>query len=461
MALTKNGRWDPAVLRRERVSLTPDSEEDVPRVTKRRAAELPPADRETKRRRLEPQADDVGENPLLSFARKRALSNSNGSQNPTKRLKTSPLTSKPTIEARKSGKAASKLSGQVPSEDQVLVAVKGVEAIKKTTRAKEAKSKKKNSTFYASPQEYTPKELLVYPWSQRWKLNLDRRNLRDGELEFGRKPGADRISWRFEYARLKNGKWVGTDRVFFFSHVEHKGGPFSFLSNFYESDFKVPEVHATHVFHSVEQFYQYSKTVYMRLGEARDVPFGTVKISTKNLCAYVLLADTASDCAYFGRGARFLEKEDLKWWAFWSQFWYYKLPDVLYRCVKAKFEQNFELRQKLLMTGDFQLIEASAGDDTCGIGFHAGDATDGNNEANWGQNLLGKTLERVRAELRTSREQDEGMTLPGYCFGFWRFWEEMLNEKRYLSLRPQDVKLPKETRQSWIRSGTGDSLRTS
>jgi N-glycosidase YbiA len=63
--------------------------------------------------------------------------------------------------------------------------------------------------------------------------------------------------------------------------------------------------------------------------------------------------------------------------------------DVMYRAVRAKFEQNLDIAQMLLETGTAKLIEHADNDD------YWGDGGDGS-----GQNMLGRILMRVRDELR-------------------------------------------------------------
>lgn len=73
----------------------------------------------------------------------------------------------------------------------------------------------------------------------------------------------------------------------------------------------------------------------------------------------------------------------------WEQVKY----DVMYQVVKAKFEQNPNLKAKLLATGDAELIEGNNWHDTT-WGMCNGK----------GQNHLGKTLMRVRNELSKKSE---------------------------------------------------------
>lgn len=66
--------------------------------------------------------------------------------------------------------------------------------------------------------------------------------------------------------------------------------------------------------------------------------------------------------------------------------------EVMHDCLVAKFTQHHDLRAQLLATGDEELIEDSPIDNFWGCG------KDGT-----GQNMLGKTLMRVREELRNER----------------------------------------------------------
>ncbi|KAM6492515.1 protein of unknown function (DUF1768) domain containing protein [Amanita muscaria] len=64
---------------------------------------------------------------------------------------------------------------------------------------------------------------------------------------------------------------------------------------------------------------------------------------------------------------------------------------------KHKFEQNKELREKLLSTGKREIVEASPRDRIWGIGFGEKNAV--KSQERWGLNLLGKALMEVRSAL--------------------------------------------------------------
>ena len=163
-------------------------------------------------------------------------------------------------------------------------------------------------------------------WSERWKLNLKYRDLPTGELEAGHRWMAERITWLVQYPNLVDGQLKGPSRIFFFSHVDYKGGPFTFLSNFYLCGFKVPGLNPHHVFSSVEEVYQFGKCAIMSMAAAREIRIGEARISTKHLASYILGIKDPVMNAYIGRAAAYLETEDPEWWKSWTQYWYANSP---------------------------------------------------------------------------------------------------------------------------------------
>lgn len=67
-----------------------------------------------------------------------------------------------------------------------------------------------------------------------------------------------------------------------------------------------------------------------------------------------------------------------------------------------KFSQNKDLKEKLLATGNQELVEASPRDRIWGVGFGAKNA--GDNRSRWGLNLLGKALMEARGRLLEERQ---------------------------------------------------------
>lgn len=70
---------------------------------------------------------------------------------------------------------------------------------------------------------------------------------------------------------------------------------------------------------------------------------------------------------------------------------------IVLRATREKYTQSDRLRRKLLSTGDTYLVELSASDAIWGVRSTSA------NPARWrGQNLLGRALMDVRAELRAA-----------------------------------------------------------
>lgn len=67
----------------------------------------------------------------------------------------------------------------------------------------------------------------------------------------------------------------------------------------------------------------------------------------------------------------------------------------------AKFSQNADLKSVLLGTGKSIIVEASPDDRIWGVGFDSEQAE--GREAEWGRNLLGVVLMRVRERLQEER----------------------------------------------------------
>lgn len=79
--------------------------------------------------------------------------------------------------------------------------------------------------------------------------------------------------------------------------------------------------------------------------------------------------------------------------------------DVVYYACMEKFVWNHNLRDDLFDTGDLILVEASPHDRIWGIGYDEKNALP--NIQNWGENLLGKVLMKVRSVLRASNKLED------------------------------------------------------
>ena len=82
-----------------------------------------------------------------------------------------------------------------------------------------------------------------------------------------------------------------------------------------------------------------------------------------------------------------------------ENWWNQHKECFMFNACYAKFSQNDKLKNFLLSTGTYEIIEASPVDNIWGIGFSSDKAME--NIDKWGQNLLGKTLVNVRTRLRT------------------------------------------------------------
>lgn len=141
------------------------------------------------------------------------------------------------------------------------------------------------------------------------------------------------------------------------------GTEYAFLSNFYECPVRIcfPETGECFTFSTSEHAFQAAKCPT----RAREFS-GLTPGQAKRLGRQVDMRD---------------DWEDVK-------------DDVMYEVVLAKFTQNEELKDKLLATGDEELVEGNTWGDRY-----------------WGQvngvgkNMLGKTLMRVRDELRDGSAQ--------------------------------------------------------
>lgn len=71
----------------------------------------------------------------------------------------------------------------------------------------------------------------------------------------------------------------------------------------------------------------------------------------------------------------------------------------------TRSEDGVEMCRRLLETGEREIVEASPFDRVWGVGFNEGVA--GRNTGRWGQNLLGRALERVRGRLREEGKKEK------------------------------------------------------
>lgn len=142
------------------------------------------------------------------------------------------------------------------------------------------------------------------------------------------------------------------------------------LSNFYPCRI----VFGSKVFRSSEQLFMYLKALY----------FEDIETAER-----ILLATTPKEAKSLGRGVKnFNEKS-------WNEVKVQKM----YLALEGKFSQNKDLMDKLkdpMFDGKF-FVEASPFDRIWGIGYDEDHALE--NQSNWGENLLRKTLTFYRGSL--------------------------------------------------------------
>lgn len=104
--------------------------------------------------------------------------------------------------------------------------------------------------------------------------------------------------------------------------------------------------------------------------------------------ALVLRAATPAEANRLGRGVKNYD----------GKLWRAERDGVAERLTYLKFSQVEECRRALLGSGEKEIAEASPQDRVWGIGFR-GDEAEGR-EDEWGENVAGKALMKVRERLR-------------------------------------------------------------
>lgn len=160
------------------------------------------------------------------------------------------------------------------------------------------------------------------------------------------------------------------EKLFFWGHTEHGSKVTkACLSNFYPCEFEFNDK----MFNFSEQCFMYQKALL----------FNDFEIAEQ-----ILNETDVRQIKALGRKVKDFDNE----------LWDKHKEDFMYNACYAKFSQNDELKDFLLNTGNREIVEASPVDNIWGIGFSSDRAME--NIDKWGQNLLGKTLTKVRAELR-------------------------------------------------------------
>ncbi|CAD6571993.1 MAG: hypothetical protein ASARMPREDX12_004847 [Alectoria sarmentosa] len=167
--------------------------------------------------------------------------------------------------------------------------------------------------------------------------------------------------------------------VFFWREYD---SPYGFLSQWYPSSFTPsPAGTPPMTFVTTEQYMMYHKAIV----------FSDQEIADK-----IALEPEASKQKALGRMVK----------GFDNKIWNAKREKIVEDGNWWKFTQPKEsdLRKMLLETGDRLLVEASPYDRIWGVGYGAANAEANRN--NWGENLLGKALMRVRDRLHAEEEKN-------------------------------------------------------
>lgn len=143
-----------------------------------------------------------------------------------------------------------------------------------------------------------------------------------------------------------------------------------YLSNWYLSDFSVDGIEFT----SMEKFMMYRKAIC----------FGNEAIAKEILAS--------KDVAYIKKLGRLVANYNENIWNGLRQL-------IVYEGLRAKFTQNYFLKQKLLDTQDAMLAECAVKDRIWGIGLSVNDPMRFDINAWKGKNLLGYSLMMVRDNL--------------------------------------------------------------
>ena len=152
-----------------------------------------------------------------------------------------------------------------------------------------------------------------------------------------------------------------------FHNPEEQNG---YLSNWYCSAFTVDEIK----FSSMEQYMMYEKAVLFQDSQTAEK---------------ILSTDDAAEIKALGRMVQHFDEE----------IWKEKREAIVYKGVLQKFLQNPELAAKLLETGEQIIAECAVKDRIWGIGLSMQDEKRFCTDQWKGQNLLGKILMQVRAEI--------------------------------------------------------------
>ena len=140
------------------------------------------------------------------------------------------------------------------------------------------------------------------------------------------------------------------------------------LSNFHLTNIKYKNL----TFSSSEQLFMYKKAELFKDDQMKEK---------------ILKAKTPKEAKGYGRLVKNFD----------TKIWDKNKIDIMTEVLTLKFSQNQYLKNYLLSTKGYTLVEASPYDRIWGIGFDEFNALKNKNK--WGQNLLGDCLMKVRDEV--------------------------------------------------------------
>lgn len=143
-----------------------------------------------------------------------------------------------------------------------------------------------------------------------------------------------------------------------------------YLSNWYLSRFQIENIS----YSSMEQYMMYQKAIY----------FNDMITATK-----IIATEDVANIKAFGRSVSGYD----------DNYWNGIRQIVVYNGLLAKFSQNLELKDKLILTGNSVLAECAVKDKIWGIGLSMNNPDRFDKDKWKGQNLLGYSLMMVREKL--------------------------------------------------------------
>lgn len=159
--------------------------------------------------------------------------------------------------------------------------------------------------------------------------------------------------------------------IYFWGHT----GEYGFMSNFYPASFTSCD---GNIYNCNEQYFMKKK---QELFDPENI----------DLAKKIMAETKPSKIRQFGREVKNYNDQ------VWSRVRFDHMLDGL----RMKFNQNPQLAQMLLATGDVQLYEASPVDRIWGIGYNPQTAPK-IDKALYGHNLLGYALMKVRGEINNT-----------------------------------------------------------